>query len=513
MHNEVCRENPEIQARFDANPIAVWRAKYREDDGRWPTPEMHLDIYDAIMSGDDCAFKAPRSFAKSTVCNLDVVLYLCCEHDKLKKMKNPPIFPHDEIMLCGANGKKGRKWLIKIRDELENNDRILNAYGELRHRATKRGREDKPWNQDEINLKNGVRVVAVGAGYSLRGERPKLFIGDDLDDDEEARSPEQVEKNIEWYDKAVTNMMDERECQSFIIGTTIEEEILLEHICQKPNWRVVHIGAYDKDEFGEFIEAAGHETWPSKWPHWRLQERQKEIGRRAFSSEFLNIPMPSENPLFEREWFRPYNPNSEEFKEKLNRNPALTAEAIDPAISKKDKADYTAIAAITALGSNPIGFYLRTGGVKQGHWVASRSVTEAARIYHDFDVSKLGVENVAYQEVLAELIEDYMNNMNRNLRVVRLHPDGDKERRASAVAPIVERGVVFYDPDDPMHIKLIDQCVRFKRGKVNVKKDLLDAFVYALGMIHQMTKHAKKSGAKTVLPKGKERSPYTGAII
>ena len=511
---EVGLHNPVLQQRFLDNPIAVWIARFREDDNRHPIPEMHLDLYDIVMRAARAAIKAPRSFAKSTIAIVNFSLYLCCEHDKLKDayrrwqaqgIGDAPMFPHHYIMICSATGTEAIEWLQKISDELTTNPNILGTYGDLRHPT-------KPWNQDVIHLRNGVKIRAVGAGYKLRGKRPTLFIGDDLDDDEEARNPEQVQKRIDWWDKAVTGMLDEVECQMFIIGTTIEEETLLEHICEKPNWEVFHMGAYEKDEFGEFIREEGYEIWPSKWPHWRLLAEIEDIGERNFSCEYLNQPPPSENPIFERHWFKEYDPESDTFKKLLNTFTTYTAVGGDPAVSKHDKSDYNALVTLTALGTNPTRFFLRTRGVKQGHWPIGRMVVNTFRLYDEFFANEVGIEAVAYQEVLCDLIDDYLDANQRNMKVRPLRPDGDKERRSLAVSPIVERGRVYYDPNDPMHITLINQCVRFKRGKTNVKKDLMDAFVYALAMCDQQTRKKKGSKAKRVLPEGAKPSRYTGVI-
>lgn len=514
FRQEVGDHTPDLQARLLDNPIACWVARFREADNRHPIPEMHLDLYDIIMRELRAAIMCPRSFAKSTIAIVNFSLYLCCEHEELKAayklweshgIGKPPIFPHTYIMICSATGTEARDWLQKISEELTTNANILETYGDLRHPTM-------PWNQDVIHLSNGVKIRAVGAGYKLRGKRPTLFIGDDLDDDEEARNPEQVQKRIEWWDKAVTGMLDEVECQMFIIGTPIEEETLLGYICEKPNWAVFHYGAYEKDEFGEFIREKGYETWPSKWSHERLVAEEADIKERAFRSEYLCDPPSSENPIMERHWFQTYDPDGETFLKLMDSMSAYTACGGDPAVSLKDKNDYNALVTVTALGSNPVRFFIRTHGVKQGHWSPTRMVTETFRMYDTFYANEVGIEAVAYQRVLCILIDDYMDANQRSMTVRPLFPDGDKERRTSAVAPLVERGCVFYDPNDPMHIKLINQCVRFKRGVKNVKKDLMDAFVYALAMCDQETRNRKGGGAKRVLPKGSKHSPYTGVI-
>ena len=449
---------------------------YLLTDRGHPTPTMHLDFYDSMLitAPKKRVTKAPRSYAKSTIKIKNRVSYQCCEFPKLLALGDKaPVYPHKEIMIAGANGKQARKWLGQVQSALKSKA-IVEDYGNMFHPT-------KPCNQDEFWTKDDVHVVAYGAGYPFRGERPTLFLGDDLDDDEAVRSDEQIEKKVDWWDKAVINMMDEVYSEIDVTGTTIEEVTLLEHICEMPTFTVYHYGAYEKDEFGEFIMEAGHETWASKWWHERLQEKIGEIGFRNFSAEFLNMPMSTEAPIFERAWFKPVDTDSVRYA-KLLKNIIYTLNDCDPAISRKDGADFTAlVTASVVLDNGKEKILLRTGGIKQGHWSLGRTVTEIVNLYDKFMVHTVGIEKVAYQEALADEVESYMETQRRNIRVEKVEVNADKERRANAVAPLVERGMVLYDPKDEMHLKLIDQCVRFKAGKKNIKKDLMDAFVQMLG--------------------------------
>ena len=498
--NEVTADNPALQLRYIENPVSKWVGMYLKGDRRHPPCEMHLDFYESMLitAPKKRATKAPRSFAKSTIKIKHRVAYQCCEYANLAGLGDKaPVYPHKEIMIGCANGKQARKWLAQVQEELKN-DAIVKVYGDIFHPT-------KPCNQDEFWTKDGVHVVAYGAGYAFRGERPTLFLGDDLDDDEAVRSDEQIEKLVDWWDKAVINMMDEVFSEIDVTGTTIEEVTLLSHICDMITFTVYHYGAYQRDEFGEFIMEAGHETWPSKWPHVRLQEKILEIGFRNFSAEFLNDPMSTEAPIMERHWFKPVDVESAKYK-KLIESICHTSVITDPAISREDGADFTANVTLSVVMDEGVEKVLiRTKGVKQGHWSLGRTVTEIVNLYDFFTANEVGVEVVAYQQALADEIESYMETQRRNIRVVQIKVIHDKERRANAVAPMVERGQVLYDPNDKMHIKLIDQCVRFKAGKKNIKKDLMDAFVHGLGMVKRWTKTNHKAEAGKVLPKSLEK--------
>ncbi len=190
-----------------------------------------------------------------------------------------------------------------------------------------------------------------------------------------------------------------------------------------------------------------------------------------------------------------------------------TLVACDPAISKKETADYTAVVSVSACTDKSTGkqrYYVRSsGGVSRGHWPINRTVGELVRIYDDLGASGIVIETTAYQEALADEVVRYSDEHHRNIPVLAVKPDKDKERRASAVAPLLERGEVFFDHDDPMQRKLMDELFLFPTGNHD---DLVDAFVYALTEAKRWAigQHGQ-TGPKVVLPGGQRRQ-YTGMV-
>ena len=88
------------------------------------------------------------------------------------------------------------------------------------------------------------------------------------------------------------------------------------------------------------LEGEGKALWPDMFDSDKLLEIKKEIGTHAFSSQYMNEPLPAENALFKNDWLRFYDQNPDEIAEK-NRGRIFMA--VDPAISEAESADYTAI--------------------------------------------------------------------------------------------------------------------------------------------------------------------------
>lgn len=471
--NEVGAHTPKLQARLLNNPIAVWVAAHITTHTRHPVPEFHLDIYDELAFGkEDAVIKAPRSFAKSTVCSENFSVYHACEYPRLKKMANPPVFPFKKIQIVSSTGTKAEEIMNHIKGEIENNGTIVAEFGVI---------EGDKWQQRFIKTKDGFELRVGGRGCQIRGFRPEIVILDDIEDDEEVQSDEQMEKTRIWIDSAVINTLDEIECRLFAVGTVLHPDCALNYLGKKPGIKVMSYQAYI-----DAIEQPGYELWPSKWSHERLQKRKAKIGQRAFRQEFLNDPLISQSPIFMREWWQKYDSKSRSFMESLKKG-MYTVQTVDPAISKADKADYTALVTLSATFEKEPKIYMRVGGIKRGHWNLGATVVEVFEIHNKFGCKEVGIETTAYQQALSDEFRLYMESHRRKIQITEFKPDRDKERRSHVVAPMVERGQVYYDPDDEMSCLLIDECVNFQPGKTNIKKDLMDAFVYGLKMIKDWT--------------------------
>ena len=223
--NEVGAHTPELQRRYIENPVSQWRGRFITDHRRHQDCEMHLDLYDEFAYGEDnVVIKIPRSYAKTTKTE-DFIKYLACNYkrnlDAYNLTGKSPVYPFKRVFYTSATGTKGEEVMYHIRQELETNPRILAEYGHL---------EGDTWTNRLIRTKDGFELKIGGRGCQVRGFRPQLFIGDDLEDDEEVESDEQMEKTKRWLDSAVLNTLDEIECRGFFIGTVLHPNCALSYL-------------------------------------------------------------------------------------------------------------------------------------------------------------------------------------------------------------------------------------------------------------------------------------------
>ena len=450
-----------------------------QEDMTCAIPEFHHELYELAGAGHKrIVVIAPRSFAKSTVFSKVYPLWQILEGN-IKK-----------ILLVSATGELAEEMLSWIRNNLEDNKFITSYYG---------GKQGNKWTQDVIEYirKDGskVKVMANGAGKQIRGFRPDLIIGDDLDTDEGVLSSDRRAKLLDWFNKAVINTL-ESDSQMVLVGTLLHPLSLLANISGREGYIVRKYQA---------ICPNGDSLWPEKWPIDRLLERKSEIGKDAFNSEYQNEPIVSDNPIFSRETFCEYDSGSKSFEE-IVKEGVYTVTSIDPAISRKETADYSAIVSVSATYDDKPKFYVRVDGCARGHWPLRNQINRLDDIYRQVNSNMILIETVAYQQALADEFRLYQEEQHRYPKIKEFKPDRDKERRANAITgPFTDRQV-YFDHTDPLTQRLMDELFLFPTGDHD---DLVDAFVYCMSELMKWAKRrrmARENGKpQIILPKGQYR--------
>jgi predicted phage terminase large subunit-like protein len=259
---------------------------------------------------DDIA--APRGEAKSTITSQIFVLWCVITERKWYAMIGMDAFDQAAIMLEA------------IKAELESNPRLAMDFPE----ATGAGRV---WQAGVIVTANDRKIEAVGSGKRIRGRRhgphrPDLFIGDDLENDENVRTPEQRDKLQSWITKAVLKLGgagDKFDC--IVIGTILHYDSVLARLQKNPLWRSVKFKAIIRwpdnmalwDVWESTLMSQGDElanafyqghklemdggaevSWPAGRPLVDLMRIRARDGHAAFDSELQNDPLSDDDAPF-----------------------------------------------------------------------------------------------------------------------------------------------------------------------------------------------------------------------
>jgi predicted phage terminase large subunit-like protein len=269
------------------------------------------EIADSAKSETD-AIAAPRGEAKSTITSQIFVIWCVVTGRKWYPMIGMDAFDQAAIMLEA------------IKAELDSNPRLAMDYPE----ATGQGRV---WQAGVVVTRNDRKIEAVGSGKRIRGRRhgphrPDLFVGDDLENDENVRTPEQRDKLQGWITKAVLKLGGAGEkFDAIIIGTILHYDSVLNRLLKNPLWRSRKFKALiswpDRmdlwDRWEELLLNQGQEaadalyaarraemdagsevSWPAGRPLVELMIIRARDGHASFDSELQNDPLSDDDAPF-----------------------------------------------------------------------------------------------------------------------------------------------------------------------------------------------------------------------
>jgi predicted phage terminase large subunit-like protein len=269
------------------------------------------EIADSEVSEAD-AIAAPRGEAKSTLTTQLFVIWCIVTGRKHYPIIGMDAFDQSAIMLEA------------IKAELEFNPRLAMDYPECCGRG-------RVWQAGVIVTVNNVKVEAVGSGKRIRGRRhgphrPDLFIGDDLENDENVRSPEQRDKLQSWMTKAVLKLGEAgAKFDVIVIGTVLHYDSLLARLIKNPLWRgikfralirypdnmelwdrweelLLNVGQVQAQEYYDAhkpeMNAGAEVSWPDARPLIALMILRARDGHASFDSELQNDPLSDDDAPF-----------------------------------------------------------------------------------------------------------------------------------------------------------------------------------------------------------------------
>lgn len=320
-------------AGFDPDPAA---ARARRERGRWDfgffcrtyfphhvssePSAFHRFSYEelpkivAAPDGKRVAIAAPRGNAKTTTwAQLGALWCLAFGHKRFPVVISDA-FDQAAVIVEG------------IKAELEFNPRLSNDFPDLAGAGP-------VWQVGTIVTRTGAKVQAFGSGKRLRGvrhgtQRPDIVFLDDLENDENVKSPEQRDKLERWIDRAVDPLGPPDGSMDIVyVGTVLHYDAVFARKLKNPMWRdhvfraiIRHADRQDLwDRWEEILrndseeaadafhaanqaemDAGAEVIWPEVQPYVRLRKIKVRIGAAAFATEYQNEPSEVEDQLFSR---------------------------------------------------------------------------------------------------------------------------------------------------------------------------------------------------------------------
>lgn len=470
-----------------------------------PSPEFHREL-DAIwqdgvlkgltpstsglvkqisrMNGCKRVVAAPRGHAKSTSLTFKGTI-----HAVVYGYKHYPIIISD-------SSDQAEGFLDNIRVEFEENEAIREDFGDL---------TGKVWRSNVLVTSTNIKVEAIGSGKKIRGRkhrnwRPDLLILDDIENDENVRTPEQRAKLDSWFKKAVSKAGDDY-TDIVYIGTLLHYDSLLANTLKNPGYKAIKYRAVisfspeadlwqeweniftdlsdeDHEENArKFFEAhrekmlAGTEVlWEEKLSYYDLMVMKVTEGEASFNSEEQNEPINSEDCVFNEEWFDYYNEAEMDFKDKDFQFFGF----VDPSLGKTKKSDFSAI--ITLAKSKVTGYmYVLDADIERRH--PDRIITDILEkerwLKRDFGrgYKKFGAETVQFQWFLKEELAKASARAGLYLPIEEVPQTSDKTMRIQTMQPDVKNHYIKFNKK---HKRLLEQMFHFPMGAHDDGPDALE---------------------------------------
>jgi len=165
---------------------------------------------------------------------------------------------------------------------------------------------------------------------------------------------------------------------------------------------------------------------------------------------------------------------------------------VDPAISEKLSADYSAMVCVGVDKNND--WYILD--IWRDRCQPKTLIDQMFHWNERWKPVSVGIETVAYQKALQYFLYDEMKRRNKMIPLVELgHTERSKDERIRGLQPRYEMGSIFHpDPVMSPNVQFLeDELLRFPKGK---NDDLIDALASQLELAFPPKKHEERSTAR-----------------
>lgn len=179
-------------------------------------------------------------------------------------------------------------------------------------------------------------------------------------------------------------------------------------------------------------EENGYFFFPERLNAEFLLEAKKTMGSQLYANQYLNEVFPEEDRKFRKEWFQYYDQAP---------SGCFTFCFIDPAISKKERSDYTGIVVVDV--DHRGDWYVRVA--RRQRITPTETIKLIFDLHREFKPRVIGVESQAYQEAILYFLAEEMRKQQTMIPVTGVKRTAgtdtfNKQMRILALQPRFEWG-------------------------------------------------------------------------
>ena len=260
---------------------------------RSESPFFHYEVSDACANLDyrQLAVILPRGHGKTVLTKCNIMHDFCFAKE--------PLF----YGWVAASSKISVPNLDYIKYHLEFNEKVLYYFGSLK---------GKKWTEDDIELKNGAKLISKSNLSGIRGgaklhKRYDLIVLDDFEDENNTITPESRSKISNLVTAVVFPALEPGTGRLRINGTPVHFDSFINNILigydkavsqgvgKEFSWKVITYKALQKD---------GTPLWPSWFGHKEMERKKKfyaDSGQpQKFYQEYMMEVQNEEDSIFNR---------------------------------------------------------------------------------------------------------------------------------------------------------------------------------------------------------------------
>lgn len=418
------------------------------------------------------AIAAPRGEAKSTLVSQLFTLY-CLVAQK----KRYALIVMDSI-------DQAYPMLEAIKVELEFNQRLRVDFPEI-------AGQGRVWQAATIVTKANQKVQVAGSGKKLRGlrhgaYRPDLVVLDDIENDEQVRSPEQRDKLHDWLKKTVLPLGAAGDKLDVVyIGTILHYDSVLNRTLSSKAWKTAKFKAlirqpddmslWDKWEDlylneGEAVADAFYSqnksamdkgavvSWAAR-PILTLMKIRARDGHATFDSEYQNDPLSSDDAMFA---------NALTYWTELPGELVYFG-ALDPSLGKAGASRDPSAILVGGYHRETGKLYVIEAQVKKR--LPDLIIEDVIRMQKQYQCQRWFVETVQFQEFLKDELVKRSAQRGIPIPATATKPNTDKMLRIESLQPHMANGLILLHSSQAT---LISQLRHFPKADHDDGPDALE---------------------------------------
>jgi len=464
LRRELIKKYEEVDALHREVGKKYYSQKFYEFNEKvlgWPDiyERLHRKICDFIVNNvkkKQLLLLLPRGTFKSSIVTVGYTLWRIAQDPSIR------------VLIANATYPMSVGFLSQVKDHLEKNDQFKRFFGDLATGSTM-------WREDQIAVAHPISyrtkeptVTALGLESNYTGKHFDVAILDDLVNRDNIRTRDRIEGVVNFY-KDTLDLVDRNKFghkEVIVIGTTWHQDDLYARIQDKlggylDNFEVMRMPAFEGDW------GTGELLFEPRLGWEQLEMLRKQQGSGHFAAQYLLDPVPLDDAVFKSDFIY-YDPTD------IRGLPLNKFIAVDPALSERKEADYSAMVCI-GVDKNNVWYILDLWRDK----VDPKRLLDQIFYWDDkHHPVSIGIETTAFQRTLQFFAYEEMKRRNKSLPIKDLkHAEVTKDERIRGLQPRYETGQVFHNKQASLMSLLEDELRRFPRGR---NDDLIDALASML---------------------------------